>query len=94
MTPTSLFYIIIGILVLDFIVEKILGALNAKHFDDPIPKEVEDVYDPGEYRKSQAYKKTNYKKDPYNKSRFNTTHSIPSHSYINKYSFNQKKSTT
>src|SRR5690606_14251305 len=26
-----------------------------------IPKEVEDVYAPGEYRKSQAYKKTNYK---------------------------------
>lgn len=60
MTPQLLFYIIIGILVLDFVIQKIIGALNARHFDDPIPAEVKDVYDKEEYLKSQAYKKINY----------------------------------
>lgn len=60
MTPQLLFYIIIGILVLDFVIQKIIGALNARHFDDPIPGEVKDVYDKEEYLKSQAYKKINY----------------------------------
>lgn len=61
MTPTTLFYIIIGILILDFIVDKILDHLNSKHYDDEIPNELQDVYNEDEYKKSQAYKKTNYK---------------------------------
>lgn len=61
MTSTSLFYIIIAIIVIDFIIDKVLGALNAKHYDDPIPLELQDVYDTEDYKKSQAYKKTNYK---------------------------------
>lgn len=61
MTSTTLFYIIIAIIVIDFIIDKVLGALNAKHYDDPIPTELQDVYDADEYKKSQAYKKTNYK---------------------------------
>lgn len=61
MTPQGLFYIIIGILILDFAIEKIVGALNARHFHDAVPGEVEDVYDREEYLKSQAYKKTNYR---------------------------------
>ncbi|WP_289021170.1 M48 family metallopeptidase [uncultured Salegentibacter sp.] len=61
MNPQTLFYIIIGIIIIDFIIDKILDALNAKHFDDPIPKELDDVYDPEEYEKSQAYKKERYR---------------------------------
>ena len=61
MTPQILFYIIIGILIVNFIVDKILDTLNAKHFDDPIPDELNDVYDLEEYQKSQAYKKENQK---------------------------------
>jgi len=61
MTPQLLFYIIIGILIVNFIVDKILDTLNAKHFDDPIPDELNDVYDLEEYQKSQAYKKENQK---------------------------------
>ncbi|PWK17690.1 M48 family metallopeptidase [Xanthomarina spongicola] len=61
MTATSLFYIIIAILIINFIIDKILDALNAKHFNDPIPQELQDVYDESEYKKSQSYKKTNYK---------------------------------
>ena len=61
MTATTLFYIIIAIIVFDFILDKILDALNAKHFTDSIPKELQDVYDDNEYKKSQDYKNTNYK---------------------------------
>lgn len=61
MTPQTLFYIIIAIIIVDFIIDKVLDALNAKHFDDPIPKELQDVYDKKEYEKSQRYKKERYK---------------------------------
>lgn len=60
MNPQTLFYIFIGILVFDFILDKYLGALNAKHFDDAIPKELNDIYNEDEYKKSQEYKRTNY----------------------------------
>jgi STE24 endopeptidase len=61
MSATLLFYILIGILVINFLVDKVLDTLNAKHFDDEIPEELKDVYEEAEYKKSQAYKKTNYK---------------------------------
>lgn len=59
MSPTTLFYLLISILVISFIVDKILETLNAKHFNDEIPTELADVYDTTEYRKSQDYKKAN-----------------------------------
>jgi len=60
MTAQTLFYIIIGIIVINFIKDKILDAVNAKHYNDPIPEELKDVYDETEYKTSQAYKATNY----------------------------------
>lgn len=61
MNPETLFYIIIAIIVIDFIIDKILDTLNAKHFDDPVPPELNDVYDKEEYEKSQRYKKERYR---------------------------------
>lgn len=61
MTPTLLFYIIITIITVDFLFDKYVDYLNAKHFDDKVPEELNDVYDKEEYAKSQAYKKENYK---------------------------------
>lgn len=61
MSSTTLFYIIIGIIILNFLKDKILNALNAKHFGDDLPEEVSDVFDNEEYKKSQAYKKVNYR---------------------------------
>jgi STE24 endopeptidase len=55
-----LFYSIIAILVLQFLIETVLDSLNAKRYGDPIPKDLEDVFDQEEYQKSQAYQKTNY----------------------------------
>ena len=61
MTSTTLFYIIIAIIIINFTVDKILDALNAKHYNDTLPKDLEDVYDETEYKKSQNYKATNYR---------------------------------
>ncbi|TJY36287.1 M48 family metallopeptidase [Pontimicrobium aquaticum] len=61
MTSTTLFYIIIGIIIINFIIDKILSSLNAKHFNDVLPAELQDVYDTNEYKKSQNYKATNHK---------------------------------
>ena len=60
MNSESLFYIIIGIIILNFVKDKILDALNAKHFNDALPIELSDVYDKEAYKKSQAYKAVNY----------------------------------
>jgi len=60
MTATTLFYILIAILIISFIIDKILDALNAKHYNDALPNELMDVYDDAEYKKSQCYKATNY----------------------------------
>jgi STE24 endopeptidase len=61
MTATTLFYIIIAIIIINFIVDKILDALNAKHFKDALPNDIKDVYDDAEYQKSQNYKATKYR---------------------------------
>ncbi|MEN8186997.1 MAG: M48 family metallopeptidase [Bacteroidota bacterium] len=61
MTPQILFNIIIVILVIDFIFDKIIDHLNAKHYNDKIPAELNDVYSEEEYYKSQDYKNENHK---------------------------------
>lgn len=60
MEAKTFFYILIAIIVVNFIVDKILDSLNAKHFKDVVPKELEDVYEKEEYLKSQSYKQTNH----------------------------------
>ena len=59
MTSTTLFYIFIGILVFNFLVDYFLDYLNAKHFKDDLPPELQDVYDDEEYKTSQKYKAAN-----------------------------------
>lgn len=61
MTPQILFYIIIGILLANFIIDKVLDYLNAKRFGDPLPDLINDVYNEEEYKKSQEYKKEKYR---------------------------------
>jgi STE24 endopeptidase len=61
MKPETLFYIIIAILVISFVIDQILDFLNAKHFNDPLPAELQDVFDEDEYKKSQRYKKEHNK---------------------------------
>lgn len=61
MNGNILFYIIIAILILQFIIEQGLEYLNAQRYGDPLPQELEDVFDKNEYLKSREYKKTNYR---------------------------------
>ena len=58
MNSTTLFIIIISILIISFIIDKVLNTLNEKYFDKKIPEELRDIYDQKEYEKSQEYKKT------------------------------------
>tara|TARA_R110002050_G_scaffold118625_1_gene236080 strand:- start:6563 stop:7858 length:1296 start_codon:yes stop_codon:yes gene_type:complete len=61
MTNQVLFYIIIGILTLQFFIDTFLDYLNAKQYKNMLPIELSDVFDAEEYQKSQDYKKTNYR---------------------------------
>ncbi len=61
MTPAFLFTIIIGILIFNFVFDTFLDYLNYKRFSSSLPPDVADVYNPEEYKKSLAYKKTNFK---------------------------------
>jgi len=58
---TTIFWIIIAIILFDFIFEKVLDYLNVKHMKDEIPEELEGIYDEEKYRKSQQYSRVNIK---------------------------------
>ncbi len=58
---TTITYIIIGILLVDFLVERGLSFLNAKNVKSELPESLKDLYDPAEYAKQQRYFKANQK---------------------------------
>ncbi len=55
-----LFYILIGIIFLNFLKDSFLDYLNSKYFDKKPPKNLENLFDKDKYLKSQHYKKTQY----------------------------------
>jgi STE24 endopeptidase len=55
----AVFFIILSIVIISFAFEKILEYLNLRHIFPTLPKEVEDVYDAENYKKSQLYKTVN-----------------------------------
>ncbi len=54
-----LFWVIIAIIVLDFLFEKYLDYLNTKTMSDVLPDEVKGIYDEEKYKKQQAYQREN-----------------------------------
>ena len=52
---TTLFWIIIAILVLDFALEWYLDYLNNSQVSEALPDEVKDLYDAEAYKKQQQY---------------------------------------
>jgi STE24 endopeptidase len=54
-----IFWIIIAIIVLDFIFENYLDYLNTTRMSKKLPDEVKDIYDEEKYKKQQAYQKEN-----------------------------------
>ncbi len=61
MNPQTLFYILIGIIIVKFLFDTFIDFLNSKHFNDSLPPELEGIYNEEEYLKSQEYKQANYK---------------------------------
>lgn len=55
MTEAVLLYLLLAIVIGDFVIERILGYLNDKSSRAPIPSELEGVYDEEQYKKSQEY---------------------------------------
>lgn len=55
----TVFFVIVGIIIFNFVLERILSILNTSRMDSELPEEVKDVYEPEQYKKSQEYKKTN-----------------------------------
>ena len=53
----TIFYIIIGILLFEFILERILDYLNSTYWSNELPAELNGIYDAEKYRKSQEYEK-------------------------------------
>lgn len=59
MAPREILYLLMGVLVFDFFLDKILDLLNLRHARKPLPGLLNDVYDPTEYTRSLNYQKTN-----------------------------------
>jgi STE24 endopeptidase len=54
-----LFYIIIAIIVFDFLFDRIIDYLNASRWSNKLPDELKGIYDEEKYRKSQDYFRVN-----------------------------------
>jgi STE24 endopeptidase len=51
------FYFILVILFFDYLLERFLEYLNSTYWSEKLPTELEGIYDPEKYRKSQEYEK-------------------------------------
>jgi STE24 endopeptidase len=58
---TTLFYIILIILVADFLLERILDRLNILHSGMELPDLLKGIFDEEKYKQQQAYLKVNYR---------------------------------
>ena len=57
MSTEVYFYLIVGILAFDYVLDRILDYLNEKNWSDTIPDSMKDFYDQEKYTKSQKYHK-------------------------------------
>jgi STE24 endopeptidase len=55
----SVFIIIVTIVIFGYMLERFLTILNSTKWSTKLPREVSDVYDHEQYRKSQQYKRAN-----------------------------------
>ena len=59
MSSQLLFYLIIFLLVADFVFERCLAALNIRHSRLPLPAILQGIYAPDRYARQQEYFRTN-----------------------------------
>lgn len=57
MNPESILYILIAVLVIQFLFDEFLGSINQKHFEGGLPLELEGIYDNEKYNKAVNYGK-------------------------------------
>jgi len=57
----TLFYVLIGILLFDFVFERILSLYNKRHLQKGIPEELDTKINEQEFNDTIAYKTVNYK---------------------------------
>jgi STE24 endopeptidase len=57
MEKQAILWILLGIIVLDFIVEEVLSYLNRKSSYRALPSQFKDIYDEEKYQKSLAYQR-------------------------------------
>ena len=53
-------YVIIGFIIFEFVLSKVLSYLNLKTWDNPLPAEVKDLYDPKKYTEARNYAYANF----------------------------------
>ena len=53
-------YVIIAFIVFEFVLSKVLSWLNLKTWDNPLPTEVKDLYDPKKYTEARDYAYANF----------------------------------
>ncbi len=60
MNPQTIFYIIVGILVFQYLFDLFLDFLNHSRWTEELPEELKDIYDEEKYKKHIEYKKANF----------------------------------
>lgn len=53
-----IFYLIVGILIFDYLLELVLDFLNSTRRSEALPAELEGIYDVEKYKKAQDYERT------------------------------------
>lgn len=61
MTPNKIYYLVLFVIILNFLINKFLDFLNASHYNKPIPNKLKDIYEESEYMKSRRYEHKNFK---------------------------------
>ncbi len=55
------FYVLVGIILLNFLLDRLLVYLNGKRWSKKLPEQLKGIIDEERYKKSQLYNKTNRK---------------------------------
>lgn len=58
---TTLFYVILIIIIADYLLDRYIGYLNTTRWSDRLPDELTGIYDAEKYARQQAYQRENYR---------------------------------
>lgn len=57
MPPQTILYIILGIIIFNYLLSRVLDYLNMRNWSDTLPDELKPFYDADKYKKAQQYHK-------------------------------------